>query len=126
MQAEVTEVLTRAGHPMSAYDILAELRAATPKMAPTTVYRALSALTSRGCIHRLESLNAYMMCQCDDHNDVAILSICDDCGGVEETIAPELVESMTRVVGKSGFAPRRHVVEVHGTCAECGPEQTSS
>ncbi|MEM6608092.1 MAG: Fur family transcriptional regulator [Pseudomonadota bacterium] len=126
MQSEVFDALRRADAPMSAYDILAALSANNPKIAPTTVYRTLNALIKKGRIHRLESLNAYMACQCDAHDHQSILSICDDCGSVEETVAPELLARMSTVVGQSGFAPSRHVIEVHGTCADCGPERPAS
>ena len=58
MQAEVLAVLRRRGGPLSAYDVLGELREANPKIAPPTIYRALAALTERGRVHRLESLIA--------------------------------------------------------------------
>jgi len=52
---------------MSAYDVLGELRQFNPKIAPPTVYRALTALEEKGQIHRLESINAFVACQCDQH-----------------------------------------------------------
>ena len=120
LQAEVLAVLRRRRGPLSAYDVLGELRDAYPKIAPPTIYRALSALMERGRVHRLESLNAYVACQCDGHRHAAVLSICDDCGTVEESVAPDLLKELSRIAGKSGFAPRRHVIEVHGVCGTCG------
>lgn len=121
MQSQVFDVLSGADSPMSAYDVLGKLRAQNPKIAPTTVYRALNALNEKGLVHRLESLNAYMACRCEDHRHEAVLAICDDCGTVEENAAPELLESLTNLTGRSGFAPSRHVVEIHGICADCRP-----
>ncbi len=123
IQAEVLAVLGRRRGPMSAYDILAELREANPKIAPPTIYRALTALTERGCVHRLESLNAFIACQSDRHRNAAILSICDDCGTVNESVAPDLLKELISLVGKSGFAPTRHVIEVHGLCVSCSTER---
>ena len=123
MQAEVLAVLRRRGGPLSAYDVLGELREANPKIAPPTIYRALAALTERGRVHRLESLNAYIACKCDRHQHASILSICDDCGTVEESVAPDLLKQLSSIIGKSGFAPMRHVIEVHGVCASCGAGQ---
>lgn len=120
IQAEVLAILRRRGEPLSAYDVLGELREANPRIAPPTVYRALGALTARGDVHRLESLNAYIACQCDRHNHASILSICDDCGSVEERVAPDLLEELAGVIGKTGFSPLRYVIEVHGNCATCG------
>ena len=123
MQAEVLAVLRRRRGPLSAYDVLGELREANPKIAPPTIYRALAALTERGRVHRLESLNAFIACQCDRHQHASILSICDDCGTVEESVAPDLLKELSSIAGKSGFAPIRHVIEVRGLCASCGAGQ---
>jgi len=86
LQAEVLEMTRRRNCPSSAYDVLEELRKSNPKLAPTTVYRALAALIDRGRIHRLESLNSYIACQCERHHHASILSICDGCGCVEENV----------------------------------------
>ncbi|MEM8572206.1 MAG: Fur family transcriptional regulator [Pseudomonadota bacterium] len=121
MQADVLGVLRRHPHPLSAYDVLRELRAAHPKIAPPTIYNALEALTKRGHVHRIESLKAYIACQCDSHEHASILSICDDCGKVEERVAPDLLDRLSGILGETGFAPQRHVIEVRGVCAACGP-----
>lgn len=126
MQAEVLSVLRRRSGPYSAYDVLRELRTTYPKIAPPTVYNALAALTQRGQVHRVESLKAYVACQCASHQQASILSICDDCGAVEERIAPDLLDKISGLLGKSGFSPLRHVIEVHGICAACGSAAASS
>lgn len=123
LQAEVLKIMRRGAGPLSAYEILEEMRKSDAKKAPTTVYRTLTALMEQKRIHRLESLNAYMVCQCEDHSDPAILSICDDCGAVEESVAPGLVEDLSSILGKKGFSAQRHVIEVHGICGSCGEEK---
>lgn len=120
MQAQVLAVLRSHRVPMSAYEVLRCLREEHPRLAPPTIYRALAALTERGKAHRLESLNAFIACQCDRHHDASILSICTDCGAVEESLSIDLLTTLSRIAGKSGFAPMRHVIEVHGQCASCG------
>ena len=119
MQADVLAVLRRRDCPMSAYDVLRDLRAIHPKIAPPTIYRALAALRDDGRVHRLESLNAYVVCKCDPHQRASILSICNDCGSVEESVAPEVLKQLSSVIARSGFEPTRHVIEVHGLCASC-------
>ena len=119
LQAQVLAVLRQSESPLSAYDVLGELRKTNPKIAPPTVYRALAALTGRRIVHRLESLSAYMACKRENHENASILSICDDCGIVEESVAPEVLEDLSTVAGQSGFRPARHVIEIHGMCASC-------
>ena len=65
------------------------------RLAPPTIYRALAALTDRGSVHRLESLNAFIACQHDRHRQASILSICNDCGGVEENVSTELLKGIS-------------------------------
>ena len=120
MQAEVLAVLRRRRAPLSAYDVLREMLAAHPNIAPPTIYNALAALTKRGRVHRVESLKAYIACQRASHQHASILSICDDCGTVEERIAPDVLEKLSGMLRESGFAPLRHVIEIHGLCATCG------
>lgn len=122
IQAHVLAVLRQEGTALSAYDILEKLRKDIPKIAPPTVYRALNALIERGGVHRVESLNAFIACNGDKHDHASIMSICDDCGSVEENAAPSLLKELTGLVSKSGFDAQRHVVEVHGRCSSCGPE----
>lgn len=126
MQAGVLAVLRQRCSALSAYDVLWELRTAHPKIAPPTIYNALLALTKRGRVHRVESLKAYIACQCEHHKHASILSICDDCGKVEERVAPDLLKTISDILEESGFAPQRHVIEVHGICAACSPRQLSA
>jgi len=125
IQVKILEALRRQSNSLSAYDILAELREDYPKIAPTTIYRALGALIQQGRVHRLESLNAFITCQFDQHQHTCILSICNDCGIVDENVVPDLLKKLSQFIGRSGFAPTHHVVEVHGVCSSCGTEQWS-
>jgi Fur family zinc uptake transcriptional regulator len=120
MRAEILAVLRGADGAMSAYDVLHRLQTSHPKIAPPTVYNALAALTKTGHVHRVESLKAYIACQCDGTHQSAVLSICDACGSVEERTAPGLVEKLSGFVEETGFLPQRHVIEVHGLCSSCG------
>ena len=121
-QKQVLAILRRDRKPHSAYDVLAELKKTNPKAAPPTVYRALAALMDHGSVHRLESVNAYIACRCEHGARAAVMSICDDCGEVEESPAPELLKALSSITGRSGFAALRHVVEIHGRCANCAEE----
>ena len=56
----VFEVLRAADGPVSAYDIMDRLKPDRPRIAPTTVYRALEHLIRAGRVRRIESLNAYL------------------------------------------------------------------
>ncbi|MGF1621408.1 MAG: Fur family transcriptional regulator [Rhodomicrobiaceae bacterium] len=118
-QTEVLGVLKKHGRPMTAYEILDELRGEEAGLAPPTVYRALAALTEEGRAHRLESINSFVSCQCEHVDHAPVLAICDDCGLVEEHADEIVMERLSAITRRTGFRARRHVVEVHGACGAC-------
>ena len=120
-QADILGVLNASEAPMSAYQILEQLQKAEPDIAPPTVYRALSALTDQGRAHKLESLKAFVPCRCDHDKSLPVLTICDDCGLVEEHDGSSLLPKLTSLVAASKFVPERHIVELHGACRTCAP-----
>lgn len=120
MQTAVLGVLRRNRAPLSAYEVLGRLRRTNAKLTPPTIYRALDALIRRGRVNRIESLNAFFACRSGHDHAASIMSICDDCGVVEESAAPDVLAALSGVAGRSGFVPSRHVVEIHGICASCG------
>ena len=120
LQAEILALLQAGRAPLSAYDVLEALRNDDWQLAPTTVYRALAALIESGTVHRLESRNAFVACQHEGDEHSAILSFCNDCGAVEETVSKDVLTALRDAAGGTGFAPSRHVIEVLGQCAACG------
>ncbi|MEL6118146.1 MAG: transcriptional repressor [Pseudomonadota bacterium] len=126
MQSKILAVLKHADSALSAYDILEALRDEFPKIAPPTVYRGLAALTEKGSVHRVESLNSFVACTNHNHDHASIMSICDDCGSVEENEAPKIFDDLSGLLGKTGFDAHRHVIEVHGVCAACGDQDNAS
>ncbi|RYF99039.1 MAG: transcriptional repressor, partial [Caulobacteraceae bacterium] len=73
----VLELMLKAGQPVKAYDLMADFGQGEAGPAkPPTVYRALDFLEAQGLIHRIESLNAYVVCRLDESHSAAFL-ICD-------------------------------------------------
>lgn len=118
-QADILTVLKSSEAPMSAYQILSQLRSEEPDIAPPTVYRALAALTDQGRAHKLESLKAFVPCRCSHEKSLPVLAICGDCGLVDEHDGEELLPKLTAMVTATNFRPVRHVVEIHGQCENC-------
>ena len=67
-----------------AYELLEQLKQTEPAAKPATIYRALEFLTEQGFIHKIESSNAFMLCQHFDKHHPAQLLICEKCGNVTE------------------------------------------
>lgn len=119
----VLQTLNRAEAPLSAYDILDQLRDAGLR-APLQVYRALEKLIEQGLAHRLESLNAFVCCaDAGAHaheRGTTAFAICSDCGRVDE-FADEVVDKrLKQWAQQHGFSSDRTTIELRGLCAECG------
>ena len=110
----------------SAYALLDELRDEGLR-APTQVYRALEALTARGLVHRIESLNAYVACchEAHGHDEEGagpagtVLAICRECGAVVEFGAGDAGELLAARAGLDGFRAEGLTVELKGLCRAC-------
>ena len=114
----VLEHLHRRSKPLSAYQILEDLRS-DGVTAVTTVYRALDQLVASGRVHRIESLNAFTACCDPSHTATPVFEICEDCGTVREHVDTRLTKSISALSSHSGFKPEHSVVEIRGRCGEC-------
>lgn len=117
---EIFFVLQQVARPLSAYQILHELEGTTIR-APVQVYRALSKLVASGKVHRVESLNAFVLC--DGHHVCSRpgFLICKHCGTVREFDDVAIDEISNRLAG-AGFAVETLSLEISGLCVSCRPE----
>lgn len=124
-QERVLALLSQAGKPLSAYDLLNLLRNDGVN-APPTVYRALERLMRDGLAHRIESLNAFVACNKPHHRELAAFAICDHCGMVTELMDEDLEGRLSRVAARTGFHASKATVELRGHCAACADKAHAS
>lgn len=121
----VLRVLQSANAPMTAYEILHELRG-NGFNAPLTVYRALKRLMNSGGVHRLESINAYVSCsKHKHHNGPVAFAICRECGHVDELAGGALTKQLTANAKQHGFRVEAAMIELKGKCAFCAKDRTA-
>ncbi|MDH3668076.1 MAG: transcriptional repressor [Paracoccaceae bacterium] len=122
-RVRVLEILSEAHRAMGAYELLDRLREEGLGSQPPVVYRALDFLTQAGFVHKIERLNAYVAC-ChpdEDHgtDHGAYFLICASCRKVAEVEDGALDVALAQVAAGRGFAMRRTVLEIEGTCPAC-------
>jgi len=116
---KVLRVLRSAATPMTAYAVMKSVQS-SPPWTPPTVYRALKRLVDAGLVHRIESINAYVICAHDQHRGAAaVIAICRSCGGAEELAEDCVFEQLTNVAQPHGFRIEQAVIELTGQCARC-------
>ncbi len=119
-QAVVINALKEAGRPLSAYQILDidAVRGAGLK-APLTIYRALEKLIEHGLVHRIESLNAFVVCEEEAHVEPAAFMICRECKQTAEFPATSIRRQMAKQADALGFRIESFNLEVTGLCVDC-------
>lgn len=115
----VLEIIAGAAKPVGAYDILKALGKYIDNPKPPTAYRAIEFLMEHDYIHRIESLNAYVVCGTDHRHHGSQFLVCDSCGKVIEAHICDVPSDLAQQAKKQGFSLARWDAELHGTCADC-------
>jgi Fur family zinc uptake transcriptional regulator len=120
LRRSVLALILAADGPLTAYQLLDQLKATRKSAVPPTVYRALEFLLENRLVHRIERLNAFVPCtETDhDHKDVQFL-ICGTCGTVAEIEDSGVAKALARAAEKEGFKAAHAMVELDGVCAQC-------
>jgi Fur family zinc uptake transcriptional regulator len=114
----ILTALRKSKVPMSAYDLLAKLRARGVK-APPTVYRALQSLQAEGLIHRIESLGAFIACHSEEADHGTQFAVCRDCKTVVELHDHRICKTIDQLGKSIGFRVEREMLELIGLCSHC-------
>ena len=118
--------LTAAGHPLSAYDLIARLEVREGrKFAPLTVYRHLEFLMRVGLVHKIESKQTYVACEHPDHAHESQYLLCSSCGRADELESKQLGNLLGKLSHQQGFVAVNSVVEVTGLCVDCSVKASS-
>ncbi len=115
----VLEIVAGAKKPVGAYDILEALGKYIDNPKPPTAYRAIEFLMEQGAVHRIESLNAYVLCHTDHRHHGSQFLICDRCGGVTEAHICNVPSNLAARAKEEGFQVARWDAELHGVCKSC-------
>jgi Fur family zinc uptake transcriptional regulator len=120
LRRSVLALILAAPGPVTAYQLLDQLKQTRKSAVPPTVYRALEFLIENRLVHRIERLNAFVPCSDaeHDHHDVQFL-ICERCGTVAEIEDQAVARALAVAAEREGFLPSNAVVELDGTCGAC-------
>lgn len=125
-QEKILEILSKTSKPMTAYQILGELKQYGIN-GPPTVYRSLEALQAQGHVHRIETLNAFIVCHHKNkESHPASFILCKDCGGVEEIHDHRMEALLNEWSKKLDFSVTQQTIELLGLCLECKNESQRS
>ena len=121
MRSAVFDALAAFDRPASAYDIAeAVSKTQDRRVAANSVYRILDLFVGANLARRVESSNAYVANQHPDCLHDCIFLICDSCGQAVHIDDDKVADRIRDAAAGAGFAAKRPVIEVRGTCGDCG------
>jgi Fur family zinc uptake transcriptional regulator len=124
MRAAVFDALAGFDKPASAYDIAEQVsKAQGRRVAANSVYRILDLFVGANLARRVESANAYVANQHPGCLHDCIFLICDTCGQAVHIDDDSLTKGVREAAKDAGFSAPRPVIEVRGTCGECGEDR---
>ncbi|MDE2318837.1 MAG: transcriptional repressor [Rhodospirillales bacterium] len=127
LRREVLALILNTKTPITAYQLLDQLKPIRKSAVPPTIYRTLEFLLENKLIHKIEQLNAFVPCAEADHDHAdAQFLICKGCASVTEIEDHGVSEALAQAAVKHGFVPTRAVVEVDGLCTACAAKPSST
>ena len=117
-RVEIVKILLTSDEHLSAEDIAAQVQAAHPSVATSTVYRTLETLEQLGIIEHVHVAHGrahYHLAERAPHQHLA----CTECGAIIEAPASLLEEVAARVHHDLGFELEAHHSALIGRCAAC-------
>lgn len=125
LRIDVLIVLQQHPGGMKAYDLLAEMQAKKPGIAPMSIYRTLDFLVEHELVHKIDATSTFLVCHHGhhDHHDhgFPVMLICEHCGQASECRDTEVIHALTHALHqfgtRSGFAAGS--MEIKGRCEHC-------
>jgi len=87
--------------------------------APMTVYRALARLLKEGRVHRIESLNAYVVSFDPKTEAASLYAVCRDCGDTEQVYDRTSAARLKNWALTHNFEVEQLSFELKGRCNAC-------
>jgi Fur family transcriptional regulator, zinc uptake regulator len=123
----VQKILATADKPLSAYDIIPLMsQKIGHTVAPVTVYRALQHLIEQGLVTRIESRNAYVLCQHPHEHHDCMFFICRECGIATEASDSKVSRWLRKEAEELGFGINKQILEIIGLCQNCSVKNATS
>lgn len=125
IREQVFLLLAQHDGAVGAYELLDQLKSIDASAKPATIYRALDFLGKQGFVHKIESINAFVMCHhFSECSHPVQLLICDQCGQVEEIQSNNFDLALRTMADASGFTINHQIVEAHGSCQTCSQDKS--
>jgi len=119
LRQQVLDILSQQTQPLTAYAVLDILKQNKPKAQVMSVYRVLEFLQKYSLVHRIENLNAFMVCSHLAEHHISQWLICKVCGAAKEYISDGFQQVIHQIENNTGFNVSTPTIELVGICQDC-------
>ncbi len=116
----VLNILRKNAGPLSAYEVLEKARRFGIK-SPPIIYRALDSLIGMGKVHKINELNSFVACNCDDDHEhsLSVLTVCQKCKRVSEIHDHAVIDHLIKLKNLDIELIKQAVIQLPIICSKC-------
>ncbi len=116
----VLNILRKNTQPLSAYEVLEKARKFGIK-SPPIVYRALDNLIEMGKVHKINELNSFVACNCDEDHEhsLSALTVCQKCKEVNEIHDHSIIDHLSNLITLNINLAKQAVIQLPIICSKC-------
>ncbi len=117
----VIKTLSKHKKPISAYELRDEVnKNANININISQIYRVLDFWINLGLIHKISSINKYLLCATPEEKHAHMLNFCTVCENVFETCNKTMGLNLKKSTAKLNLAfNNKHCVEIPVICPQC-------
>ncbi len=119
LRTEILKLIAEAKHPITAYELLRQLRTSKANSEPPTVYRVLDYLQHNRLIHKINSNNTYIACDKPHKPHRGQIFLCQTCGNSYETYDDKVIHALEEYAKTNHFQLSQNLIEIMGICKTC-------
>lgn len=119
LRTEILALIAQAKHPITAYELLRQLRTSRANSEPPTVYRVLDYLQDNRLIHKIANNNTYVACDKPHKPHLGQIFLCKKCGHSFETHDTNVINIIEEYAKKNHFHLSQDLIEITGLCHNC-------
>ena len=120
-RALIIETLSKHNKPASAYELLAEInKKGSNKLNISTIYRVLEFWIALGLVHKVASINKFLLCDKPHEKHVHILNFCTKCEKVIESCNKTVELKIKDSISKHDLViNKKYTLEIPVLCSSC-------
>lgn len=123
LRKDVLTIIMHAKKPISATDILKELKKNRDNAEPPTAYRVIGYLLEKAVIHKINSENKYVLCSQISEplksNEHEFIFVCKKCACSREVKDKKFTKYIKGLTESHLFFIDNSPIEINGICKNC-------